>query len=155
MTATAHPATVAALAKLASDRAKKGRADLKAGAYSFSEDITLHVEGTVLVSEDETYVPTTSVPTKATLALFMRYAGVTGPAALEALKRAMTEAIELDSKAAGALAEMADIEATEAAVVAGMEALPKKTRKGKVNVKATMNVVGEVVETFEETTKVA
>jgi len=105
------------------------------GTHAVQNVVTFEVSGEVRVSEDSERTPTTSVPLKATLALFMKYAGVTGPAALAALERAMREAIEADRKGAVTVAEVADLEAVEAKVVASMQALPKVPKKGAVSVK--------------------
>ena len=127
--------TLLALNSATAKLAKQVRSDVAPGTYEVDEVVAFRVTGTVKVSEDETYVPTTSVPTKAALALFMRYAGCTGPHAMEALARAMREAAELgtDAKAAKVVAEMHDVDATMAKVVASLEALPPATRKGKVS----------------------
>lgn len=133
---TTSATTLLALNTAATKLAKDVRDSVTPGTYEVDEVVAFRVTGTVKVGEDETYTPTTSVPTKAALALFMRYAGVTGPHAMEALARAMREAAALgtDAKAAKIIAEMHDVDATEAKVIASLEALPKATRKGKVSV---------------------
>ena len=148
MTATMNltAATLTALAKTFADEAKKARKSLAPGEYAADATVTVEVSGTVSVSEDETYTPTTSVPVKAALALFMRYSGVTGPAAMDALTRAMTEAVAMGAKGAETIPEVADIEAAEAKVIAGLKALPPKSRAGKVRVKATLAEVTPVTE---------
>lgn len=134
----------AALAKELEKLAKEGRDELPVGTHEVSATVTLHVEGTVKVGADGTYTPTTSIPMKAAFALFMRYSGITGPAAMDALTRAMTEALTLGKDAEATLAELADLEAAEAKVRAGLDALPAQTRKGAVAVKATVSETAEV-----------
>ena len=148
---TALSATVAKLAKDA-------RSDIEPGDYTVGREVTLRVDGTVKVSADEDYTPTVAIPLKATMALFMRYAGVTGPAAMDALERAMTEALSLSAltgkakkDAETAIHELADLSAAEAKVRKGLDALPTKTRMGKVAVKAQVaEVVGAVADAASE-----
>ena len=52
------PATLAALANLAGKAAKASRSELSPGKYSVEKIVTLMVDGTVTVSEDETGVVT-------------------------------------------------------------------------------------------------
>jgi len=133
----------AALAKELEKLATSGRNSLPVGKHTVDATVTLHVEGRVTVSADGDYLPTTSIPLKATLALFMRYAGVTGPLAMDALIKAMSEAITLDEEAVALLAEVADLDAAEAKVRAGLDALPRKPRKGNVTVKVAVTEVAE------------
>jgi hypothetical protein len=127
------PATLATIAKaikvsLASRRPAPG-------VHEVAECVTFDIVSEVKVSEDSERTPTVSVPLLPTLALFIRYSGVTGPTALRALERAMREAIEAGEGATEAIAEVADIEACEARVVAAMQALPKVPKKGAVSVR--------------------
>ncbi|HEY9818671.1 MAG TPA: hypothetical protein V6D20_23120, partial [Candidatus Obscuribacterales bacterium] len=96
---TTSAATLLALNTATAKLAKDVRDDVGPGTYVVDEVVAFRVTGTVKVGEDESYVPTTSVPTKAALALFMRYSGCTGPRAMEALARAMTEAAALGTDA--------------------------------------------------------
>lgn len=127
------PATLATIAKAIKVSLACRRPE--PGVHDVAEAITLSVAGTVSVSADSERTPTVSVPLLPTLALFMRYSGCTGPAAVAALERAMREAIETDTEAAPALREVADIEAAEARVIAAMQALPKVPKKGAVTVR--------------------
>lgn len=140
-------ATIAALAKTLETMAKDARDELAPGEYAVATKVTLDVQGTVRVSDDELYTPTTSVPVKAALALFMRYSGCTGPAAMAALVRAMTEAVAMGEKGAKTIPEVADLEAAEERVLAGLAKLPAKSRRGKVCVKAAVQVVETVAST--------
>ncbi|MCH8312582.1 MAG: hypothetical protein IID17_06315 [Nitrospinae bacterium] len=134
-----------ALAKVFAEKAAAARQELEVGVHSVEAQVVVSLTGQVEVKEDLEYTPTTSIPHKATMALFMRYAGITGPAALKALVRALTESMEiaqLGKKAKedrlAAIRELADLETAEAAVREGLAALPKATRNGAVT--ATVEV---------------
>jgi len=154
MTIQLDPAVLAALANVLPKDAKKSRDGLAAGEHEIDTEITLAIKGKVNVSADEEYTPTVKVPLKVTLALFTRYSGVTGPAAMKALTKAMTEALAIEKmtgpdkkNALKAIGEIADLEAAEAQLDAALFELPKANRVGKVNVKAAVEVVaaGSVV----------
>ena len=144
-------ATLLALANMLPKQAKRIRADVEPGEYAVDDVVTFQVQGSIRVSEDETYTPTTHLPTKVVLALFMRYSGVTGVNAERALVRAMTEALELSSmedaserkSAETAIRELADLSAAEERVRSSMDALPRQRRRGKVNVQVTIVAEGE------------
>lgn len=145
---TLIPPVLAAIAAELAKGAKESRDGLAVGEHPVCAEITLSIDGTVNVGEDERYVPTTSIPLKLALALTLRYAGVTGPAAMNALVRAMTEAIEIDAltgkakkSAEAAISELADLDKAEAMVLAGLAALPEKSRKGKVRVDAKVEIL--------------
>jgi hypothetical protein len=127
------PATLATIAKAIKVSLACRRPE--AGLHTVAESIAFDISGEVNVSEDSERTPTVSVPLLPTLALFLRYSGCTGPAAVAALERAMREAIEADAKGEDAVREVADIEAAEARVVAAMQALPKVPKKGAVTVR--------------------
>lgn len=142
------PPVLAALAAELAKAAKDGRDDLPVGDHSVHAEITLSVDGGVSVSEDESYVPTTSIPLKLALALTLRYAGITGPLAMNALVRAMTEALTIDAltgkakkSAEAAISELADLDKAEELVFAGLAAMPAKSRKGKVRIAAAVEIL--------------
>ena len=120
----------------------KNREDPEVGTHKVSEKLTFEVEGSVQKCEDETYTPTVDIPLKVTLALFVRYSGITGDAALNALERAMSEALALGEKGEKKVSEVAEIDRAMSKVVSMLGELPRKTRKGKTNVKA--KAIGEV-----------
>lgn len=109
----------------------KSREDLTPGTYIVSDSVSLDLNGSVVVNEREQYTPTVSIPTKVTLALFMRYSGITGQHALDALEKAMTEAVKLDKKAHKLIAELATLDKCEEKVASMLGELPKCERKGK------------------------
>lgn len=132
-----------ALTSALAGEAKARRKDLEAGtATTLDETVTLHVSGPFSVGGDETYTPTVSIPMKLAFALFIKYSGVTGPAAMKALVKAMNEAAEISKlkgkakkekeKAILGITLLADAEAT---VLKGLDALDEKTRNGKVHTK--------------------
>ena len=128
-----------ALAKVFAKKAAEARQGLEVGVHSVEAQVVVSLTGQVEVKEDLEYTPTTSIPHKATMALFIRYAGITGPAAMKALIQALTESMEIaqlgkkakESRLA-AIRELADLETAEAAVREGLGALPKATRNGAV-----------------------
>ena len=137
---TLNAPALTALAAVVAKAAKAKRGELTADStYVLDETVTLHIVGELPVGKDENYVPTVAIPLKVTLALFARYAGVTGSAALDALEKAMTEALTINAltgkakkAAVDAISELADLDAAEAKVMATLAALPEKTRLGKV-----------------------
>ncbi len=139
----------AALSNALAKTAKSDRDSLPVGRHALDETVTLRVTGSVLVSEDTEYTPTASIPLKAALALFVRYSGVTGQAAMDALTRAMTEALETGTNAAQNMREMAILDAAEATVRAGLTDLPKAPRKGPVTVQVAVSQVGAGSDTVD------
>ena len=134
-----------ALGKALEKDAKKVRGELEPGDHTVEGTVTLDYKGTVNILEDETYIPTITVPFKTALALFVRYAGITREAAMEGLVKAMTEALETEKlkgkekkAAVEAIRELADLTEAEEKVRAGLAALPKETRNGKVTVKVAV-----------------
>lgn len=145
-----------ALGKTLEKEAKKRRGELKPGDHTVEGTITFDYKGTVKVLEDETFTPTVNIPFKVTLALFVRYAGVTREAAMTALTKAMTEALATEKltgkekKAAiAAIREVADLEEAEERVREGLAELPKETRAGKVTPKVAVTAREEVEEVDE------
>ena len=130
-----------AIEKLA--KTEEAREAVKPGAYNLDQEVVIHLSGSLKVGEDSEYTPTTSIPYKTALALFLRYSGITGPAAMTALVKAMTDAIQLGAEgeeSAEIVAAIADIEAAEKAVQAGLDKLPKKTKAGAVTNKLTVEI---------------
>ena len=135
---------ITALAKLLTKEASNKRSALAPGEYALSDTVVLDITGTLKVSEDHEYQPTTSIPLKVALALFLRYSGATGQNAMNALVRAMREALEIErmpnaekKSAIEAIRELAELDEAERSVREGLEQLPLRPRKGGVFVKAT------------------
>jgi hypothetical protein len=107
-------------------------------------DALVRVKGTVKVAKDYTTVPTVSIPLKETLALFIHYCGCTREAALDALHRAASEAIDATGKGKGSLeAAIPVVEEGLKRVMDELDELPRQPRKGAVSIKGI---------TFEEVT---
>ena len=123
------PALVAAHKALATEI--KSRADMEPDTYIVADTLTLDLKGSIVVNPEEKYTPTISIPLKVTLALFVRYSGITGAAALNALEKAMKEALTLGDKAEESVREIADITQAEKKIKKMLAELPKETRKGK------------------------
>ena len=132
------PATLATIAKAIKVSLAGRRPDV--GKHEVNETLTLRVSGQVTRAADGERTPTSDIPLKATLALFMRYSGVTGPAALAALERAMREAIEDGEQGASAISEIHEIDSAMDRVKATLAALPKVPKKGAVTVRKGFTV---------------
>ena len=115
------------------------RDGMEPGTYTVDESVHIGMQGTYEVNPVEWITPTTSIPMKVTLALFMRYSGITGQIALDALEKAMAEALKIGVKGEKTIAECATLDKYEEKVKLMLGELPKKSRKGKtfVKVKAT------------------
>lgn len=144
-------ATTTALSKALGKLAKGSRPDLSAGEHEVDSIVTLHVTGKMKVGADETYTPTANIPIKIALALFLRYAGVTGPAAMEALVKAMNEAREIGElpdkekkTKLAAIREIADLNAAEARVNEMVGKLDDAVRVGKVTGKVAVEEVSSL-----------
>ena len=125
---------------------KQARANLTVGVHKIKT--TVDIEGTIEVLDDEQYTPTAEVPIKATLALFLRYSGVTRQAGADALLRAMSDAIAAgdlgSAKSARIIAEInaaqADVDAVVRLAEATAARLPQRTRNGKVLSDLTVSI---------------
>lgn len=107
------------------------------GRHTVSDEVRIGVDGTVNVSADEEYTPTVKIPLKVAFALFVRYSGITGEHALNALQKAMSEALTLDEEAQEKIAEIAVLDAAQQKVSDMLGSLPKAKRSGKVTIKVT------------------
>ena len=130
-----------AIEKLAkTEAAREGCAP---GAYQIDQEVVVHLSGSIKIGDDSEYTPTTSIPYKTAMALFLRYSGITGPAAMTALVKAMTDAIQLGAEGEESVemvAGIADLAEAEATVQAGLNKLPKKTKLGAVTQKLTAEI---------------
>ena len=111
----------------------KARKELTVGTHEV--DFTARVKGTITVGKDEMVTPTANIPLKITLALFVRYSGITGDSALSALERAMTEALNSGDTAETNIAEIALLDKAQAKIEAMLGNLPKVSKPGKVTTK--------------------
>lgn len=130
-----NPQNIVALAKLVSEKGdafRNARAELAPGRYDV--DLTVNVHGHMTVGADYSTVPTVSIPLKETLALFIHYCGITREAAMNVLRRAMTDSIEATGTGAGALAAALPVVAETMEQVENdiLATLPRQPRKGVV-----------------------
>ncbi len=115
------------------------RGKLKPGTYKI--DAGVRLKGAITIEEDYQVTPTVSIPLKATLALFIRHAGIGAERAMKALAAAAEEAMEKKEEAI--LAEAPEVAKTLAAVQERILAkLPKAKRKGKVLAELVVEDVG-------------
>jgi len=122
-----------AVAKAISDKAlKHARSGLSVGRHEV--DVTVRIHGSLSVFADTDKTPTVSIPMKETLALFIRYCGITREAAISVLTRAMTDALDDSTEGAGAvLAALPVLEETMNTIVNPMlKSLPRTPVKGMV-----------------------
>ena len=129
-------ATEKAAAKAA--KAENARAQLAPGTYPV--EALVKVSGTLTVAPDTERVPTVSIPLLPALALALKYAGVTGPAARDAILRGVRDAIAAGKAAAEVLPE--GLESEVAALKKSIAAeLPKTAVKGAVKFAGTIEIV--------------
>ena len=129
-----------ALSKLT---AGKARGEMEVGKHEV--DFLARITGSVTVGQDEDYTPTAEIPIIPTLALFIRYCGITREAAEKALIRAMTDAIDngetgknkRDCILATISQEQRIIDEMMTRVTAAAAKLPKRKKNGKVTSKLT------------------
>lgn len=143
-------AILTAIAKKLSDTAKDGRDDLAPGEYAIDSTVTLHVKGTVTVGTDTEKTPTSSIPVKEVLALFIARAGFTREHSVELLRSCLTDALSKGVEGQGAIEAAADIDSEFKRTVSELTAsLPKTPVKGAVKVKCA--VVESVPATADST----
>lgn len=145
-----NASTVAIVKAIAKRSAEAARDGLAAGTHEI--DITVRIAGTLTVGEDTDKVPTVSIPLKEALALFIRYSGITGPHAVNLLRRALTDALtpkedgEQNHRGVGAIADAIDIDAEIESIVEPMLAtLPRTPVKGAVRPNLRVTEVMELV----------
>jgi hypothetical protein len=112
------------------------RASVRAGKYDV--DFVVHIKGSLDVSEDETYTPTTHVPIIPAMALALRRAGVQRDGIVLALVDAMKEVMASDEDLRETL--KADVDEAEKLFRQGLAELPRAIRKGKVRTKLGFSI---------------
>jgi hypothetical protein len=131
------PATLAAIAKLASDAAKAGERPA-VGLHKINGMYTLLLEGSVKVGPDTVKAPTCSIPLLATMGLLVKKLGIQRDKALKTIREAMLEALALDKDAAAQLERESGVLDAERAIKEQVIAnLPKTPVKGPLRVNAT------------------
>lgn len=131
------------LVALTQFEAKDARKTLKPGTYHLDE--VVRVKGEFTISEDYLKTPTASIPLLETLALALKFAGITGPAAENAIINAVTEAIENKEKVGEVLKEnhpeiAKRVETLKKTLAAK---LPKVKASGPINSEVTVTVMEE------------
>ena len=121
---------------------------LTSGKHHVDDVLTVRIFGTVEKRADTEASPTVSIPLIPTLALFWEKSGITRDAALNLLREAITEAIQLNDSTDGKIAErMNDVQKAVDAIRKDLLAkLPKAPRAGST---ITKNVSVEVVSMAE------
>ena len=127
------PTQALLLARLASKADKSARAAVTAGEHEV-EPFTVTVGGTLTISEDTTYSPTTSIPLLATMVVALHRAGVQREGIAAAIIDAATAATANGGKVEDELADTfsyveREVKQLKAAL---SEKLPKKKRAGAV-----------------------
>lgn len=109
--------------------------DLGAGTYRIHDAATVCIKGILTRGEDELFTPTIAVPLKAAMGFLLERLGVTRQYAQMALVDAMTQALASEQSGTTCIQErMRDIDEAMRQVQRTLEALPKKTRRGKTKV---------------------
>jgi hypothetical protein len=123
---------VAVAKVLKSAEVKEASNSLSAGEHYV--DATVRVQGVLRKAKDEESAPTVSLSLLETLALTLHYAGCTRESAMEAIRKAVTDALEDGTSTKGEIIEKydwidAEIDKIKKSVIAK---LPKITKYGKV-----------------------
>ena len=127
------PELLIALSETLKKEAKKNRPKVHAGVYQISGRIELGIKGEIEVLPDEQYVPTTSIPLIATIALFAEKAGITRESTKRLFIEALKEAQQTKVQAEGPIAERCrDIEAGIKFVKGITGSMELENRIGKV-----------------------
>ncbi|WP_442508344.1 hypothetical protein SH528x_007313 [Novipirellula sp. SH528] len=116
---------------------KHEAADLEPGTHFISEEVVVHVRGSVEKRDDQLVAPTVSIPLITTLALFWEKSGITRDHALRMLKDAMTEAMADGVSEDGNIKDrISDVTTAIAAVRKDLiDELPKMKRAGALVLK--------------------
>lgn len=132
--------SLTALQKLALSNielSKEERRLIAPGKHNVSFTVT--VDGTLDVSENETYTPTVDIPLIPSMALALKKMGVQREHFLGVLKEAMTEVLASDKDMREAMIKEVGLADFESDFRKTLGTLPKKVRVGKV--KAHLNTI--------------
>lgn len=132
---------IAVALKAIFDKFCKDAPSIPVGDYNIDETVTIRVCGTVKKIRDEEYTPTTSIPYKKAFEMFLARMGFQREVAMEALVKCMIDAINGVRPADIGLEDYISVDEAEEIVQSGLERLPKKVKKGKTFVDATMAVI--------------
>jgi hypothetical protein len=134
--------TIIALAKgVKAPVVKKASTELPVGEHHI--DTVVRLVGTIKKAEDEEASATVSLSVLETLALALKFSGVTGDAAKKVIRETITTALTADSTSKGALTEQYDwledeVKSLKAEVI---DKLPKINKVGKVTTKIVVDQV--------------
>ena len=133
--------TTLALAKSVKEATEKlARADVTVGTHPI--DVVLHIKGSLVVAPDTEKKPTSSIPFKEVLALFIARSGCTRESAVSLLRSCLTDALNHGVTGEGAVEAAAAIDEVFKAEVAALTAsLPKTPVKGAVKASLAVEVV--------------
>lgn len=131
-----NDAMIAAIdAAFKADAIKSAKGNLTEGTHTV--DFTVRVQATLDKGADTMVKPTTSMPWLTVLALFVQRSGFQRDAAMDMIRAAMTDAVNMDGDAAKALASAAGVDAAKELFDAEvLSQLPKVPRQGAVKAKA-------------------
>lgn len=125
---------------ISAKEASAAREGITAGTYDV--DLTVRVKGTIEVSEDTDRPPTTSIPVKEVLALFLARSGCTREHSIALLRECLTDALRDDVRGQGAIEAAADIDREFKKAVAEItNSLPRNPVKGAVKAHVTTDLV--------------
>jgi hypothetical protein len=135
--------TVAVAKVVKAPTVKVASNDLTVGEHYI--DTYVHLKGTIKKAEDEMADATVSLSVLETLALALKFSGVTGDNAKKVIRETITTALTADSTSKGALTEQYDwledeVKALKKDVISK---LPKIPKSGKVTTKLTVTEVTE------------
>lgn len=156
MSGISTPELVAINKAITSKTVNAAMAALPPGEHEI--DVTVRIKGKIVKGEDTMRVPTANVPLLPALALVAKYAGATGPAAINAIIDAVREAATMDKDAAEALVAREGIDIALAKLKAQISSeLPKVRRAGVtkayVGLETLQPVIPEIPE-FEDAQEV-
>jgi hypothetical protein len=138
---TLNDLTTLALSRaISAKEASAAREQITPGSYDV--DLTVRVKGVIEVSEDTDRPPTTSIPVKEVLALFLARSGCTREHSIALLRECLTEALKDGVTGKGAIEASADIDREFKAAVAEItSSLPRNPVKGAVKAHVTTDLV--------------
>jgi hypothetical protein len=136
------PSQLFALSKVVKTAELKSAREQLAPGEHIVPTFAVQIDGNVSVSEDEEYVPTTSISLIGAACLAIRRMGIQREAFLKVMKEVCTEALTSSEATRAALMLDANVKEFETAFKAEFTAqLPKASRKGKTRVTANASTL--------------
>jgi len=136
------PAQIFALSKVVKEAQAKGAREQLVVGNNIVPTFRVEVEGGVSVSENEEYVPTTSISLIGATCLAIRRMGIQREAFLKAMKEVCTEALNSSEATRASLMADVNVQEFETAFKAQFTSqLPLATRKGKTRVTVSARAV--------------